>query len=791
MMSEQSQTLFLFEFLVEFIRLDKSCKVSSALSLGLRLLDFPTVCINQHQGGVGTSLSEQKYEDNVVQFNFNRGKSCFFKTNLDSLNIQLSVTPLHAMVLDMMEDHPRLVGSSLISLVKAMNKIMKDVTKSGISTPSSHEESGLAAICNLVGERIGTISLSYKLVCLGASLLPRVTERRGYKSMPGGQQQEHNKEKSSPSELDIQTSGRADARILLDEDKLDDGAVCDTVKNQFENDFQEDLTIFCPPHLYYSNASPETSNDKQEYKLPDLNPEDFLFEDFCSEEEVDKNKDAGPSCKREHEKVACAQKTSNSPETSGVTPNIFRDALKHLPLLNALVTELVQLAGETHHQSVTVNPSQAQIYKPASSEPSGHENTHPSAQSLRKTRQHTGTRLKHLQPPRNCSTPIVKGNQQEETLTGKNGSSKSHRKTLVYGTTKTYHLRLKQVSLVKAKPCECVALSQRETQARAAKVKTKSSSKTVKSSRRKTVLNKRPGSDEDIETAVQHLTEDAALQSTVTLKLKDNEQDGKVFLPHKDLKLIHIPSVETESISQSKNKHHRESDQSDSQSDKDKFKRPVPTSTEKPRSQHGSPESSFSESSVGKNENADYADDFDSLDSSDASPKPASSPESTRTKTPKSPVSPDLFNSGSRSKSIQHRPVVLPVPVKALGSPQRSLMRTHTLKPHTHSSAFSYDDDDERDKPASLQTVCSRKQTTAGDNVEQSSFTEIFSSSRCERIASPGNHCSVQGFSVESVSSFEAQDAEELEDELGSLDFRKEYQHISELVATKLPGYTM
>lgn len=75
--------------------------------------------------------------------------------------------------------------------------------------------------------------------------------------------------------------------------------------------------------------------------------------------------------------------------------------------------------------------------------------------------------------------------------------------------------------------------------------------------------------------------------------------------------------------------------------------------------------------------------------------------------------------------------------------------------------------------------------------MERSSGAESFVSSRGQRSESTKSSGPGGRFSAESTSSFEPQEAEELEDELGSLDFRKEYRHISELVANKLPGYTM
>ncbi|GLD56145.1 microtubule-associated protein 10 [Lates japonicus] len=408
--SDNLETLFSFELLVEYIRIERDTNVSDELALGVRLLDFPTLLIYQPERTTGGINQPGKHEeDKRGQFAFHRGKSCFFKMNLNSLHTHLSNTPLYAMVLDVKEEIPKLVGSSLISLAKVMDRIRQDVTEHGVSAPSSHGERGLVGMCSLTGEKIGSISLSYKLLSLGASLLPHITDKRDIKS----------------------------------------------------------------------------------------------------------------------------------------------------------------------------------------------------------TRLH--------------------GGQHREKIESSGSSRQSSRK------------------------------------------------------------------------------------------------------------------------------------------------------------------SSFSDSSREGNEEADYDDDFNSLEPSDAySPDPMSSPEPSRAKTPKSPVRPDLCTSDSGSESVQRR-AHLPVPVKAPISPQRTLRGTHIIRPRTHTSALSFSSDDgDRDRSASLQTICSRKQMmTESSRVERSSGAESFISSRGHRSESTRNSGPVQGFSQESVSSFEPQEAEELEDELGSLDFGKEYQHISELVANKLPGYTM
>ncbi|KAM9364942.1 microtubule-associated protein 10 [Pholidichthys leucotaenia] len=797
------ETLFSFELLVDYIRVDSVCNVSEELALGVRLLDFPTLLIHQPQPGINRPGERRGSEKEYI---FNRGKSCFFKMNFNSLHVQLHSTPLYAMVLDVKEEIPRLVGSCLISLAKAMDRITKDVAEGGVFIPSSHTERGLVGVCNLAGERIGAVSLSYKLLCLGASLLPHITERE--QATGGERAREHVKEEDRSMELmplnsendclPIPSRGEGNVKNLQNEDKRDDE------EDDAESHFQEDLAFFCPPHLYYSSSAKETHNNKgEDYKLSNLDPEPFLFEDPSSEDE---NKVAVPNSVRKNLKVRQEAVKSGSQETNVETTNVLREALRRLPLLNALLAELSQLNG---NQSSSSPPSSDWIYRPAPAVPSTAEGSTPQ-KAQTKSLQKASPRLEHLHPPRNCSTPTVRPSSlkikdtNEEGLTGGKNFPQTPKTKLVYGTTKTFNLRLKRISPLKVQHRECVALTRREAQSGMLREKTKSRNKPLKNRSRKLVLNQSASNlNENIETAIQTITLDSALQETVTLKYK-NQHGGNHYkqgreaqrisdsVSERDLKFIHIPRVDTDSGPQRKDKrpYRSESDQSQSQSDRctDKVESSV-------SSRRRSPNSSFSDSSGARNEEADYADDFNSLEPSDAySPDLLSSPEPSRAKTPQSPIHPKFGDSDSGSEGVQKRAAILPVPVKAAGSPQRALMGTHVIRPRTHSPALSFsssDGDRDESASASLQTVRSQKQMAQGSRGGLSSGSESVVPSRSQRSDSTQSSIPAQGLSSGSLSSFEPQEPEELEDKLGSLDFREEYKHISELVASKLPGYTI
>lgn len=811
--SNNDETLFSLELMVESVRIEKEGKVSKELAVGVRLLDFPTLLIHQPEqssGGV-----DQRGKCQRGEYAFNRGKSCFFKMNLNSLHNQLANSPLYTMVLDVTEDIPKLVGTSLISLAKVMDMIRLDVTEHGAS-PSSQGERGLVGVCDLKGEKIGSISLSYKLQSLGTSLLPHITDTRGDESTgSNGKDEESVTEKSKSTDLlnlDCICSSslvipdtKSNENNLINVDKKH-SHVCTVMQAEHkpktqipetEDSFEEDISIFCPPQLFYINSSEEKNRKGPgDCQLLHGDSQAVTFEDIYSEEEeLSEHKIEDRNSQTVPQSVRHDVKTSNNQQNGG-TPNVLGEALRQLPLLNALLVELAQLNDQNPPQPLSIHPNLAWIYRPISAAPPDECGN----KSQQKTRQCASPPIKNLPKPRSCSTPVASTastnvkDKKEEALSESKNSSKSQRKRLVYGTTKTFNLRLRQVSPLRTKHRECADLIKNGTQSSMAKGKPRQSNKPKKCSKGKPALKQSNILNENIETMIQSITVNSALQETITLKQKNLHESAsrevghspdisdKTSLSERDLKVIHLPGMDVDSDSD-KSEHHGGSKQSQSEPDRHRDKTESSGS-----SRHSSPKSSIYNSSGGGNKEADYADDFNSLEPSDAySPDPASSCGSSRAKTPRSPLRSDLCNSDSDSEGFQGRAVVLPVPIKAPSSPQRALRVTHIIRPRTHTSALSFSSDDgDKDRSASSQTICSGKNS----RVKRSSGADSFLS-RGQSSVSTKNSDPVRGFSAESVSSFEPQEVEELGDELGTLDLRKEYQHISKLVVNKLPGYTM
>uniref|UniRef100_A0A8C7YYE4 Microtubule-associated protein 10 C-terminal domain-containing protein n=1 Tax=Oryzias sinensis TaxID=183150 RepID=A0A8C7YYE4_9TELE len=645
--------------------------------------------------------------------------------NLRPLLVRLTGSPLHALVLDVTEEKPRSLGSCLLSLAEAMSRVWQDVTERGSSRPSSHGERRLLGISDPSGEKVGTISLSYKLAYLGAGLLPHIPETR----VQEGTGQDHVRgeripagppaceEEHPPTDPPNQTEG--------------DPNTCDEDKNAKRGDSsEEDFTLVCPPQLYYCSAAHE--NPKKEDHILDF---DALMLDDSASENEDEGCESAPPQGLPERAVAVGPQASRSQTASGGTQNALREALQQLPLLNALVAELSQLFGEGSHQASSVYRGQASS--------AGHRKASQELhRPLHTCRQPSSSRLIHPQPPPSSSKPhtmVKRKDSQEEIFHENRSCNRSHRKNLVYGTTKTFNLRLKQISPIKGKRRECME-AKSQTASRTAKGKLRSYETIPRSSQGKSLsslsINENP--------EVRRLTRNSALQETSTVRQKAQGGGGGMEQGR------HTPD-ETQSSKSSR---------------------------------RCSTKFSFSDASSHEGEKVEYADDFDSLASSDAcSPDPWSGPEPSRVKTPRSP---DTNHSESTSEG---RSAPLPVPVRAPGSSHRTLMETHIILPRTHYSALSFSSDEDGNGPSSSQTILSRKQMLTRKNQEATESVESSVTISGEKSSKPIQ--SVAEVSSESISSFSGQEEEELQDEVGSLDFRKESLHISKLVASKLPGYTM
>jgi len=273
-MSSTLESLFSLELVIDYVRVDGSRGNILDLAVAVRLLDFPTLLIYQSDQQEDFSsksgyadlcaspeaLSQPDDGDNL-KYSFHKGKSCLFKMNLHSLHAHLLNTPLYAMVLDVKDEIPKLIGSSLISLAKVMDRIKLDVDKHGISTPSAHGERLFNPICNLMGNSIGAISLAYKIVSLGANLIPHIPDNRVHEvGLTHGKGEElksvpvysGKNEMSENNPGNVLTQDGWSADVVISEDKHP--AFTQTEQSVSWSEEAQEHTAFCPPPLFYSSG---------------------------------------------------------------------------------------------------------------------------------------------------------------------------------------------------------------------------------------------------------------------------------------------------------------------------------------------------------------------------------------------------------------------------------------------------------------------------------------------------------------------------------------------------------
>lgn len=795
---DTAETLFSFELLVECVSItEEGSKVSDELAIGVRLLDFPTLLIYQpQQRSAGFKQGE---------YIFNKGKSCVFQMNLNSLHSQLLNSPLYAMVLDVKEELPRLVGTSLISLAKVVARIWLDVTENGVSSPSSYGEQGVVAVCNLRGEKIGSISLSYKLLSVGASFLPRIRDFRGDKSSGSLVPQVDSMivekvfadefphecgnaffdtEEMTNIKLNDCGSGTEDRASVVEKVPEPENEILQK-HTETDDSFEDFLTVFCPPHLVY-NSSFENGNKSRKEDCRNLTPVSvgFTYEDSEEETSLKVEETSSPTM---NQGLRHAAETVRNQCKSGTTLNNLGEVLQQLPLLNALLVELAQLNDRNPKRPLSIHPHLAWIYRPASAEPAG-EHVDPLQKTQRKLSQKT-TKSAHphakMHTFRNSSEPV-----KSESTRGKgrqadaNTSRTSHRKKFIYGTTKTFNLRRNLNFRQRNERHECLELIKNETNTSTTKEKTVSPNR-IKAHKMESALNQSAGLDENVETMMQSMQVNTGIQETVptspkNLEDKVGKQHSKerASLSSRSLKVIHLPCVDVDGSVSNKARRHSASDQSLSGSDRHRAKAEALGS-----GKDISPKSSASYSSGEENREERYDDDFNSLEPSDSdSSEPVTSPVSS--KTPRSTPRHGRCASDSDPENFCSR-AVLPVPIKASTSPQRALMGTHVIRPQAHTPTQSFHAGDRHSSVSSqiIQKQSGRSRRSPGG--------DSYMSSEGQNSKSHKNCKPVGGFSRESVSSFEPDEMEELSDELGSLDLRMQAQPISNLIANKLPGYTM
>ncbi|CAL8390265.1 unnamed protein product [Arctogadus glacialis] len=857
--NETHETLFSFEVLVDYIRIE-SKHVSGELVLALRLLDFPTLIVYQPEKS--QRRPEELHGDDggepgepaagIPSFRgdhvFRKGKSCLFKISMEALHSQLADTPLYAMVLDVGGEVPTLVGTSLIPLAQLVGKIRLDVNARGICTPSSHGEKGHIGILNLMGDRIGVMSLKYKLLSLGTSLLPHILEKRTHViSSIHDIRREHVQRDVEEDICFTQplSCGKIKSSDLHGESLFGDrqsNQKCDATRDahacvatQTEPmprlnanppawvascPFEENPNVFCPPNLFYSSSGEETGTS------PCVDELEGVFEVEGVERftpEAIEHPTPQTASAEEHDTNSHKQEDPN-----GLMQNFPLETLRQLPLLNALLVELSQLTRQGVQQPLSIHPHLAWIYSPTLAQPlvaAGTNSTAPTQQP-NTPRQKTDPRLgdgseTHMEP-------VSKKHNDTKR------SNTSAGRTLKYGTTRTFQLRLKRIPPGQAKHRVCLGI-QSLSQTTKSPADNKKHTGLLKHDRGKTAVNQTASVDEEAEAVIHSLAGDSAASQTGRLHMDEHQSKpaGETFKvemagkgPQKhslrsESNTKRIPangagdedaaalgrgddgrggSTQTRPLADRTTEEEADHDGRSSRSSSRSSSR-----LWSPHSTHRSASSRSRRGGGGGGGGGDeeqYMDDFNSLDPSEGrSPDPLSSPESglaplgRSRRFSESPGS--SLEAGSNGPLWRGPP--LPVPVGARGSPQRSLRATHIIRPRTQVSALSVSSDDDYDGVRSVRSsrtaVRSSTQTRGpgGDHggAPRSSVTESLRSSRGRLSDSAQNSGPVGGLSADSDASYDSCEVEELRDGLGSLDLKINYQHVSELVTNKLPGYTL
>ncbi|KAL0178645.1 hypothetical protein M9458_027539, partial [Cirrhinus mrigala] len=469
------------------------------------------------------------------------------------------------------------------------------------------------------------------------------------------------------------------------------------------------------------------------------------MESFNIEDPVDVNSEVESSDLRDFPvKVDRSNKLTSTPKTLPKETDSapFGDVIRQLPLLNALLVELSQLNVQTaqqQQQPLSVHPNLAWLYTSAQ-EPSGAK---PKPEKQKTSPKHDQCKMKAIKSAK------------------KNKEKLQPKRTLKYGLTNTFRLRLK---LVKpgTKRHECIGYQD-------AKQDQPSSSE---HKRVRKAVSRGVHLDETVKTLMSSFenhptpveTPSKSQRSSVGKHITDvpNEKDKKVQ--------VHIPSQYSDHSDQHSTSSIHDSHLGFQRGDSRASSRPCRTSL-----------------SNGSFQQEEYQDDFTSLNTTDGySPDPFSSPEPSRRKR----------NSVSSTSSSSHPSKALPVPVKAETSPQRSLKNTHVIRPRLQTSALSLSSDESefesgRHRPGSQssgqKTPSVRRTFGKSGSFDSDPGDKGMTFSRVSEDSDLAANNTMQ----KSISSSEQTDAEEERDKLGSLGLDRNYHHISELVINKLPGYTL
>ena len=572
--------------------------------------------------------------------------------------------------------------------------------------------------------------------------------------------------------------------------------------------FEENPNVFCPPNLFYSSSGEETAASPGVDEVEEGVFEVEGVEAFAPDATERRTPQTAPAMKRNTN-----GHTQVGPDPSGLMQDVPLEMLRQLPLLNALLVELSQLTRQgVHQQPLSIHPHLAWIYSPTLAQPPPVvDGTTPTAPT-----QWPNT-------PRQKADPRLRDGSKPQTVSKKLNNTKtsntSSGRTLKYGTTRTFQLRLNCIPAGQTKHRECLgiqSLSQTQTPTKSPSdgkkhsglIKHDRGAKAVNQTTSVAVIHSSADDSAARETGRLHTSEHQSKHAGETFKVDvAGEEPLKVSL-HAKSNTKRIPAAALRrgdgggGSTQARPLPDRTTDEETDHDERSRSSNRSSSRLWSPRSTHRSASSRSRRGGGGGHDEEQYMDDFNSLDPSEGrSPEPLSSPESGLAPLSRSTRLSHSPGSSAGSNGPLRRGPPLPVPTGARGSPQRSLTHTHIIRSRTQVSALSVSSDDDGDDGgrsvgSSRAAVRSRAQARGPGGVHdggapRSSVTESLWSSRGRLSDLAQNRGSAGGLSADSDASRDSCEVEELRDGLGSLDLKINYQHISELVANKLPGYTL
>lgn len=527
-----TETLFSLEIHIESVEnLRVSCKLPA---LCFRLLDFPTMIIH-HVSPVEAEKLRQRLrledketllhelKDRFGNFQFRKGKSCLFKASIDTLLVQLQTVPLYAMLMDLWPRKPVLVGSTLIPLKKAIDKISADVYRKGVAVPSFCRDEGKFDVYNLMGSCIAKVKLGFRLLSLGGSLIPHIPKEAFARKTTGKVETGEKIEEAVKGALE-KVLPEIESRNFLDEEIAEETAENKTTGEKVTKPQKEDLkcnaeaqtnicamdiessrildhnrreseedtvitNTFCPPPLYYncfSNSAPGNQSNSGKTRediekscggssvmgntqVADSSDVDFVYYDPGLVQTDGTVKLTSVSVQTDEKTPKSSLRMENNQHPVEAIHGVYNlsslTSDGHLPVLNALLQELSCLTGvQQVREASQLNSSSG---RPQST-PSYR---HPQEASARKIDSQT-TRKPLLPGKRELhkkqSQQALPSKRPQTSVIGLSNRRVRFKQTnLTYGMTKTQKMRLEMNQKDKVpnrtRPCEAqAALAEKE-----------------------------------------------------------------------------------------------------------------------------------------------------------------------------------------------------------------------------------------------------------------------------------------------------------------------------------------